>query len=142
MGNVSGSHTRAVVQEFLTRFAEGVPDRIAALFAEQVDWLIAGGAVVPWLRPRSTRADVAGHFRELAEGMVPLDGGPTVEAVVVDGGEAMLTGHVSGVVRTTGKTFRSPFAMRLTVEDGLITRFCLYEDSLTIADACTPQPQP
>lgn len=51
----------------------------------------------------------------------------TVDSVVVEGAEAMLTGHLAGVVRATGKSFRSPFAMRLTVED-----------SLAIAEACTP----
>ncbi|MEU7135369.1 nuclear transport factor 2 family protein [Streptomyces sp. NPDC046261] len=137
MGSPSDD-TRAVVREFLTRFGEGAPDRIAALFAETVDWMIAGNPVVPWLRPRSTRADVERHFRELTDGMVPVDSGLVIEAFVVDGAEAVLTGHLAGAVQTTGKTFRSPFAVRLTVEDGLITRYHLYEDSYAIGEACTP----
>ncbi|MEU4213429.1 nuclear transport factor 2 family protein [Streptomyces sp. NPDC026206] len=131
-------NTRAVVQEFLVRLGEGAPDRTAALFTETVDWMIAENPVVPWLRPRSTRADVADHFRELALGMVPVEGSPTVDAFLVDGADAVLTGRLAGAVQTTGKVFRSPFAMRLTVEDGLITRYHLYEDSLAIAEACTP----
>ncbi len=45
-------------------------------------------------------------------------------------------GHLSGTVRATGKSFEGPFALHLTVEDGRITRHHLYENSLSIAEAC------
>ncbi|MGW6603725.1 nuclear transport factor 2 family protein [Streptomyces sp. NPDC055036] len=130
--------TRATVQELLRRIAEGDPGRIAALFAERVDWHIAENPAVPWIRPRATRADVADHFRELAEGQTPDPAAGSVDALVVEGTEAMLSGTLAGTVRSTGNAFRSPFAMRLTVEDGLITGYRVYEDSLAIAAACTP----
>ncbi|WP_240136852.1 nuclear transport factor 2 family protein [Streptomyces sp. MUM 178J] len=132
------AHTRATVQEFLARTAAASPDDIAALFADEVDWEIADNPSVPWIRPRSTRADVAAHFRELAEGQQPDPGATAVDVIVVEGSEAMLSGRLAGTVRATGKYFTSPFAMRLTVEDGLITRYRVYEDSLAIAAACTP----
>lgn len=59
--------------------------------------------------------------------------------IVVDGTEAMPAGRLGGTVRATGKSFRSPFAMRLTVEEGLITRYRVYEDSLAIAAACASE---
>ncbi|MER7787785.1 nuclear transport factor 2 family protein [Streptomyces sp. NPDC097640] len=130
--------TRATVQEFLARVAAGDLERLGALFAERVDWLIAENPDVPWIRPRSTRADAVAHFRELAEGVAPALDGNTVDAVVVEGTEAMVTGVLAGTVRATGKRYRSPFAMRVTVEDGLITRYRVYEDSLMFAAACTP----
>ncbi|MET8011156.1 nuclear transport factor 2 family protein [Streptomyces sp. NPDC005271] len=130
--------TRAAVRKFLATLAEGDPDRVAALFAERVDWVIAENPAARWIRPRSTRGDVAAHFRELAEGVRPYAGGNTVDAIVVEGTEAMLTGQLAGTIRATGRPYRSPFAMRLTVEDGLITRYHLYEDSLAIATACAP----
>ncbi|MBL1099435.1 nuclear transport factor 2 family protein [Streptomyces coffeae] len=130
--------TRATVQELLGRLVEGDPERIAALFAERVDWQIAENPAAWWIRPRSTRADVAAHFRDLAQGVQPDPDGNTVDAVVVDGPGAVLTGTLAGTVRATGRPYRSPFAMRLTVEDGLITRYRIYEDSLAIAVACAP----
>ncbi|MFI1015683.1 nuclear transport factor 2 family protein [Streptomyces sp. NPDC020965] len=129
--------TRAAVEAFLTRLQEGSPDRVAELFAERVDWMIAENPAVPWLRPRSTRADVAAHFRELGEGQRPDPSGTSVDAIVVAGPEAMLSGWLAGTVLATGKSFRSPFAMRLTVEHGLIVRYHVVEDSLAIAAACT-----
>ncbi|MGP3973224.1 nuclear transport factor 2 family protein [Streptomyces sp. 8N114] len=132
--------TRAVVEEFLGRVEKGDAERIAELFAEEVDWMIAANPTVPWIRPRSTRADVAAHFRELAAGVEPMAGsGRAVEALVVEGNEAMLTGNIAGRVRATGKELTSPFAMRLTVENGEVTRYHLYEDSLAVAAACAPE---
>ncbi|MFC4611755.1 nuclear transport factor 2 family protein [Streptomyces maoxianensis] len=132
----TSDRTRATVQDFLGRIAQGEPDRIAALFAEKVDWAIAENPTVPWIRPRSTRADVAEHFRALTDGQTPDPDATAVHVIVVDGREAMLAGRLAGTVRATGKSFRSPFAMWLTVEDGLITRYRVYEDSLAIAAAC------
>jgi hypothetical protein len=135
----TGAGTRAVVEEFLVRAGEGEPERIAALFAEKVDWMIADNPAVPWIRPRSTRADVVAHFRELAAAVEPMQGsGRAVEALVVEGNEAMVTGRLAGRVRATDREFTSPFALRLTVEGGKVTRFHLYEDSLTVAAACAP----
>jgi len=55
--------------------AQGDPGRIAELFADTVDWQLdwpaAGHPAVPWIRQRSTRADVADHFRMLNEFHVP-----------------------------------------------------------------------
>ncbi|CAM5516695.1 nuclear transport factor 2 family protein [Streptomyces abikoensis] len=131
--------TRSAVQLFLARFGEGDPERVADLFAETVDWLIVGDpAAVPWVRARSTRADVAAHFRELGENVTQSAGSPAVEAVLADGRDAVVTGVIDATVRGTGLPFRTPFALRLTVEDGLLTRFHLYEDSLTVARAVSP----
>ncbi|MGY0059238.1 nuclear transport factor 2 family protein [Streptomyces sp. LZ34] len=130
--------TRATVQEFLTRMAAGDLERLGELFAERVDWLIAENPDVPWIRPRTTRADAIAHFRELAEGVAPDPDGNTIDAIVVDGAEAMLAGTLVGTVRATGKPYWSPFAMRVTVEDGLIIRYRVYEDSRMFAAACTP----
>ncbi|MFI1889482.1 nuclear transport factor 2 family protein [Streptomyces jumonjinensis] len=138
----AADRTRAAVQSFLARLQEGDPEDIAEAFAERVDWVIADNPAVPWVRPRRTRADVAGHFREVAEGQEADPAGTSINAVTVDGTEALLSGWLAGTVRATGKTFRSPFTIRLTVENGLIVRYRVVEDALTIAAACTPDARP
>ncbi|WP_369149155.1 nuclear transport factor 2 family protein [Streptomyces sp. R44] len=130
--------TRAVVQDFLAARLAGDTERLGALFAEEVDWLLAENPTVPWIRPRSTAAECAAQFTELMEYTVPEDARASVDTILVSGTDAVLMGHVSGTVRTTGKAFEGPFALRLTVEDGRITRHHLYENSLSIADACAP----
>ncbi|MFV0137865.1 nuclear transport factor 2 family protein [Streptomyces sp. HMX87] len=130
--------TRAVVREFLTARLAGDTEPLVALFADDVDWLLAENPTVPWIRPRSTAAECAAQFTELTEHTVPEDARADVDTFLVDGTDAVLMGHVSGTVRATGKSFEGPFALRLTVEDGRITRHHLYENSLSIARACTP----
>ncbi|GCD43874.1 nuclear transport factor 2 family protein [Streptomyces paromomycinus] len=132
--------TAAVVDAYLATVADpaATPERIAAHYGERVDWMCADNPAVPWLRPRATRDDVAAHWRELREHTVAGAGGASVDALVISGPEAVLTGQLWGTVRATGKPFRSPFALRFTVEGGEIVRHHVYEDSLAIAAACAP----
>ncbi|GAA2497477.1 nuclear transport factor 2 family protein [Streptomyces gobitricini] len=130
--------TRAVVQDFLAARLAGDTERLVALFADEVDWLLAENPVVPWIRPRSTAAECAAQAVELGEHTVPEDARASIDTFLVDGTDAVLMGHVSGTVRATGKSFQGPFALHLTVQDGRVTRHHLYENSLSIAEACTP----
>ncbi len=130
--------TRAVVQEFLAARLAGDTERLVEIFADEVDWLLAENPVVPWIRPRSTGAECAVQAADMAEHTVPEDGRASVDTFLVDGSDAVLMGHLSGTVRATGKTFEGPFALHLTVENGRVTRHHLYENSLSIAAACTP----
>ncbi len=62
--------TRAVVENLLQRVGAGDPARIAELYAESVTWKLGWpedefGASVPWIRHRSSRADVEDHYRTL-----------------------------------------------------------------------------
>lgn len=130
--------TRAVVQGFLAARLARDTGRLVALFADEVDWQLAENPTVPWIRLRSTAAERAAQETELMEHTVPEDARASVGAILVDGTDAVLTGHLSGTVRATGRYFEGPFALRLTVEDGRITRHHLYENSLSIAEACAP----
>ncbi|MFD5159409.1 nuclear transport factor 2 family protein [Streptomyces hawaiiensis] len=130
--------TRSTVQKFLGLRLAGDTEGLAALFADDVDWMLAENPVVPWIRPRSTAVECAAQAEELARYTVPEDARASVDTVLVDGADAVLMGQVSGTVRATGKSFSGPFALRLTVEGGRITRHHLYENSVSIAAACTP----
>ncbi|TDC72222.1 nuclear transport factor 2 family protein [Streptomyces hainanensis] len=133
--------TREAVRELLGRIGAGDPDGIAELFAEPVDWRVDwpagehGRAATPWIRARSTRADVAEHFRQIGGHHVPEAAGTVVERILVDGDDAVVTGEIRGTAKPTGRPYRSRFAIHLTVADGLVTRYHVYEDSLAVAQA-------
>ncbi len=131
--------TRAVADEFLRRLELGDPDRIAELFAEPVDWRVSWPEpehpVVPWIRPRSSRTDVADHFRTLRNACLPEESEVRVDRILVDGADAVLVGTSAQTVRLTGKRFATTFAVRLTVGGGSITRYHVHEDSLAVAEA-------
>ncbi|AUH44967.1 nuclear transport factor 2 family protein [Streptomyces sp. CMB-StM0423] len=133
--------TRSVVEELLRRIGEGDPDRIAELYAEQSDWKLDwpeaehGRPATPWIRHRSTRGDAGAHFREIAEHHVPEEVATQVERILVDGEDAVVIGEIRQTARSTGRAYRARFALHLTVEDGLVTRHHVYEDSLAVAQA-------
>lgn len=138
MTHTTADVTRATVEKFLALRLAGDTEGLAALFADHVDWVLAENPAVPWIRPRSTAAECASQAAELAEYTVPEDARASVDTFLVDGADAVLTGHLSGTVRATGKSFAGPFALHLTVEGGRVTRHHLYENSLSIAEACAP----
>jgi ketosteroid isomerase-like protein len=133
-------NTRETVHELLRRVAEGDPERIGQMFADEVDWKLDWpdgdyARTTPWIRHRSTRADAADNFREIAEHHVPGESDVRVHAVLVDGTEAVVLGEVAHTAKPTGRPYVAAFALHLTVMDGLIIRYHIYEDSLAVARA-------
>ena len=131
--------TRETVDELLRRVADGAPEKIAELYADDVDWMLDWpdgdySQTVPWIRHRSTRAGVADHFRLIGEHHVPDESSATVGAVLVDGTDAMVLGEFHNTAKPTGRRYVAAFALHLTVER-LITRHHVYEDSLAVARA-------
>ncbi|MCX4549271.1 nuclear transport factor 2 family protein [Streptomyces sp. NBC_01387] len=130
-----------MVEELLGRIGEGDPARVAELYAARVDWKLDwpetehGRTATPWIRHRSTRDDVAAHYRELAEQHVPEEVGTEIERILVDGNDAVVLGEIRLTARSTIRAYRARFALHLTVENGLVTRHHVYEDSLAVAGA-------
>ncbi|HVW40162.1 MAG TPA: nuclear transport factor 2 family protein [Amycolatopsis sp.] len=122
------------VRTLLARLAEADFDGAGALFADRVDWDIPGAAgLVPWIGPRRTGEEAAAFYRTLDDHLERDVF--QVERVFADGDEAVVVGHLRAVARATGKAFATPFAIRLTVTDGRITRYLIVEDSHAVADA-------
>ncbi|XVQ08899.1 nuclear transport factor 2 family protein [Spirillospora sp. CA-255316] len=129
--------TRETVQLLLTRMAAG--EDVADLFAEHVDWRLdwpdEEHPATPWIRPRSTREEAAAHFRELRAHHVPEKDASRVHQILVDGPDAVVLATIDQTARSTGRAYTAACALRITVADGLITRYHVYEDSLSVARA-------
>jgi uncharacterized protein len=96
--------TRETVDELLHRVAAGDPEQIAQLYADEVNWRLDWpdgdySQTVPWIRHRSTRAGVADHFRLIGEHHVPGESSARVDAVLVDGADAVVLGEVAHTAR-------------------------------------------
>jgi len=132
--------TREVVLELLRRVAGGDPEEIAELYSEEIAWKLDWppgdyASTVPWIRQRTTRSGIAEHFRLIAEHHVGEQSSAEVTSVLVDGPDAIVIGELHNVARPTGRSYDAAFALHLTVEDGLITRHHVYEDSLAVMQA-------
>lgn len=100
--------TRAVVEDVLGRIGTGDPDLVAQAYVEEVDWRLdwpedEHGADVPWIRERGTRADVADHYRSIAEHHDPALAGVEIDRILVDGDDCTSpcrTGSSPGTMST------------------------------------------
>ncbi|WP_232660965.1 nuclear transport factor 2 family protein [Pseudonocardia sp. TRM90224] len=133
-------NTRETVDELLRRVAAGDPEQIAEMYADHVTWMVNWpegdySQTTPWIRHRSTRSGMADHFRLLAENHVPDESSAVVSTVLVDGADAVVMGELHYTAKPTGRRYVAAFALHVTVEDGLVTRHHIYEDSLAVAGA-------
>lgn len=126
---------RAVAERFVERLGRQDQDGIQELFAADIDWYVPGGEKLPWTGRRTRREDVAPYFTTMWPHFLPGKSKVVLERIVVDGGDVMLLGVFTHTVAATGKEFTTEAAMHLAVEDGVIVRMHLYEDTLTIDQA-------
>jgi len=133
-------NTRAVVGDLLQRIGVGDPATIAQAYAEQVTWTLGWpedelGGPVPWIRARSTRADVEDHYRTVAELHVPGETTVDVTAVLVDGADAAVVGELGQTLKANQVHYVTKFIIYLSVADGLVTRHHIIEDNLAVKRA-------
>ncbi|WP_081416828.1 carboxymuconolactone decarboxylase family protein [Arthrobacter castelli] len=125
--------TGRTVQGFFDSLANGEP--VSAMFAESVDHYVPGAQTVPWTGRRSTRAEVSEFFDLLGEHLQPRSF--EVSQLFVHGSDAVALGRFAYTVRSNGRPFEGQFALHLTIENGLITRYHMYEDSYALEQAVT-----
>ncbi|MGW8768549.1 nuclear transport factor 2 family protein [Streptomyces sp. NPDC055815] len=128
--------TRDVVDAFFARFGEGDMPALLDLFADGVDFHVAGAPNIPWAGSRTSMDAIAAFFASFGQHLTPAEE-YVVATTVVDGAHAVVIGHNRFGVLTTGKTFTNHFALHLTVADGKITGYRMFEDSHAISEAFT-----
>ncbi|MEU2944372.1 nuclear transport factor 2 family protein [Nocardiopsis alba] len=128
--------TAQTVDLFFERFAAGDLPGQLELFADQVDFRVAGSPDVPWTGTRSTKEEISAFF-EIFPKVLTAPQGFTLGTRLVDGEHAVVTAEAVFGVLATGKTFTNAYALHFSVVDGKITRYHMYEDSHAIAEAFT-----
>ncbi len=125
-----------IVQFFLKFLAERNIEKISGLFSENVDWYIPGDEnKANWLGRRKNMQEVKAFFDLLWRNTLPLSA--TIDKLLFDGNTAVIIGEFSTKMLRTGKTADSLFCIYITVENNLIVRYRLIEDSYAISDALT-----
>ncbi|GAA5194311.1 hypothetical protein GCM10023322_58370 [Rugosimonospora acidiphila] len=136
MSSENGPHsTRATVETFFRLLGERDADRVADLFAEEIDWFVPGREDIPWAGRRSRRQQVPEYFITMWPVFVAGESEVAIDQVVVEGADAVALGHFTHTVKANGRRFGTPVAMHLTVRDGQIVRLHLYEDTQLAAEA-------
>jgi ketosteroid isomerase-like protein len=127
--------TKQTVDKFFEYVQAKNPDKISSMVSENVDWYIFESKYMPWTGHRSKREEISELFKTLFSYFV--DGSEKLEAqsFLLRGNEVAVFGFVERTVKKNGKHFRMPLAMHLTVENNLISKFSLYEETLIIEKA-------
>lgn len=129
--------TRTVVMNLLAAVQAKNGAEVRQLYAAEVDFRLSWPvgeltSRVPWICPRHTADDMARHFMDIAENNCPHGEGTTIDAILVEGSDAVVFGTLRNRLQSNGGTYEARFALRLTVEKAQITRHHVYEDSLSI----------
>jgi ketosteroid isomerase-like protein len=127
--------TRDIVDAFLQRVGGQEADAVAELFADDIDWYVPGDSNLPWTGRRSKRAHVAEYLRTLWAHFVAGESTVELDAILLDGDDAVIFLTFQHKVKRNGRTLRTPAAMRFHTANNQITKMHLYEDTVAVRDA-------
>ncbi|KIQ14751.1 hypothetical protein RT99_23285 [Flavobacterium sp. MEB061] len=124
--------TKETVEKFFGYIGSKNPEGIASMVSEKVDWYIFESKYMPWTGHRSKREEISVLFKTLFSYFV--DGSEKLEAksFLLRGNEVAVFGFVERTVKKNGKHFKMPLAIHITIENNLISKFSLYEETLII----------
>lgn len=127
--------TKETAEKFFEYIGAKDPDKIASMVSENVDWYIFESKYMPWTGHRSKREEVLALFKTLFSYFI--DGSEKLDAqsFLLRGNQVAVFGTIERTVKKTGKHFKMPLAIHITVENNLISKFSLYEETLIIEKA-------
>lgn len=124
----------AIAQDFWSKLQSGDRAGVLALLPDTLDWFVPGDPnLVPWAGRRTRKAEIEEFLGMLGGAMKPEVN--KVEHVVANDTLAVVMGYFEHRCKATGKLFASPYALRLTVVDGLVHGYEIYEDTQALVDA-------
>ncbi len=99
-----------------------------------MDWDIPGDQkLAPWLGKRNNKKEVAEFFNLLWKSTEPISA--KIDHILVEEKLAVIIGEFSTRMLATGKIVDSLFSIHITVEDNLIIKYRLQEDSYGVSVA-------
>lgn len=127
--------TKNIVNLYLEAIQANIePVTIASLFSKSVDFYIPGNTnEVSWVGRRKGRIGVTNFIRDLRSAIEPVDF--SIHSILVNDEEAVALGGLKSRVNHTGELIESEFAIEFKVQNALIIRYRLYEDSFALAQA-------
>lgn len=132
--NVQTTETQLVIENFLKFLSQRELNKITSLFAEDVDWFIPGNEnKAPWLGKRRKKNEVEQFYDVLWKNTEPVSA--NISNILIDGENAVITGEFSTKMLQTGKIVDSIFCIELVVQNNLIIKYRLLEDSYAVSQS-------
>ena len=109
-------------------------DELVSLFAKNVDWDIPGNsAQIPWLGARSKKSEIKSFYELLWLSTEPL--GASITKILWEEKHAVVVGEFETRMTATNNVVESFFCIYIEVENGLISKYRLLEDSFAVSEA-------
>lgn len=127
---------QVVAENFFHRIATAEDvNEIAALVSENVDWLVAGNTqLVPWIGRKYGRNGVAEFYAQIRAHLSSEHF--EIKDILIKDKRLVAIGELASRVKKTQKLIETEFVLDMYIENGLITRFRMYEDSYGVSEAC------
>lgn len=110
---------------------------LANLYDEKAEMFIPGDTKhIPWIGKRTGRKQIAEHYRLLWENAKSekLD----VTDILTKGNRVVILGYFESRYKANNKLIKSEFSIDVVVENGLITRYHVLEDSFAASVTIKP----
>ncbi|MCH5598856.1 nuclear transport factor 2 family protein [Niabella ginsengisoli] len=128
--------TQTIIQTFFKHQSERNLKELGELFSDKIDWYIPGDETkAPWLGRRSNKQEVSKFYELLWKNTEPISA--HIENIFIDNNNAVIAGEFSTRMLQTNKIVDSMFFIQITIQDNLIIKYRLLEDSLAVSKSLT-----
>jgi hypothetical protein len=121
-----------VVKDFLAAIGSGNTQRVLALVAEDIEWIVPGENW-PLAGTHRGHAGLA-HVLQRASQEIEMIY-PKPPEFVAQGDRVLVIGVATGKIKATNKAFKDEWVFDITVRDGKLTRIQEYIDTQALARA-------
>ena len=121
-----------IVKEFFAAIGSGDQQRVLALVADDIEWIVPGEdwPLAGTHRGHAGLADVLKKASEEIETAYPKP-----PEFVAQGDRVLVVGVATGKIKATNKTFQDDWVFAITVRDGKLTNIREYIDTQALARA-------
>ena len=121
-----------VVKDFFAAIGSGDKQRLLALVAEDIEWIIPGEDW-PLAGTHRGHAGLADVFKKASEEIETAY--PKPPEFVAQGDRVLVVGVATGKIKATNKTFKDDWVFAITVRNGKLTNIREYIDTQALARA-------
>jgi uncharacterized protein len=121
-----------VVKDFFAAMGSGDKQRVLALVAEEIEWIVPGEGW-PLAGTHRGHAGIADVLQKAADEVETTYPGPP--EFVAQGDRVLVIGVAAGKIKATNKPFKDEWVFDITVRDGKLTRIQEYIDTQALVRA-------
>ena len=128
-----------VVKDFFAAIGSGDKQRVLALVAEDIEWIVPGEDW-PLAGTHRGHAGIADVLRKASEEVETKYPGPP--EFVAQGDRVLVIGVAMGKIKATNKPFKDDWVFDMTVRNGKVTKIREYIDTQALARASEIEASP